>query len=114
MAKRIQVKRKYQTAWKDRPTRFDQIDDKVLAARWNALLPRALRGSLLFASLALALFAFNHLARPGQTLTNVINIAFQIASVFTACLLFLAGISLGWRRRFARAAVNRNPQSTEQ
>jgi len=69
--------------------RYRQADDQEITERWKALRPRLGRYFLIFSGVAVVLFGCNRVLHPSQVVTNVINVAFQIASAFSVCLMML-------------------------
>jgi hypothetical protein len=80
-----------------RVSRFEKLSDEEIAKRWREAIPRYLRWITLFGITSVGLFVFNHFAPQGQTVTNIINVAFQISTIFVVCFVMMLMMGLKYR-----------------
>ena len=92
-----------------RPSKFENLTDEVIAQRWLALKPKAIKGTALFLTVmvasALVLF-FGYPASFGRhphqvaflSLEYVLTMVFQISCVFSGCAAFITLMCLLYGR----------------
>jgi hypothetical protein len=68
-----------------RPSRFDNLSDADIQARWRALRPMSIKWLVICALAAPALFLAYHYWQPGPQMTYLFSLAFRIA-VGGACM----------------------------
>ena len=85
-----------------RPTPPSKLTDAEVAERWRVLTPNFFRYLILFVVASVGLFAYNRFAKPGQEVTNVINVAFQISCALSVYYVLLCGMAIYYGRQFRK------------
>lgn len=85
--------------------RLENTSPEEMARRWVEMRPRYLRFLACFLACAVILFLSNHVFHYSQGILNVINVAFQIACVFTALFTMLTAMSFIFGRTPAGQTV---------
>ena len=75
-------------------SRFDDLSDDAVIARWKAGIPFYARMTALGAVAAVGLWLLNHFAAPPQKIVDALQLAFYIAVLFVAMfgLLLITGL----------------------
>jgi len=81
-----------------RGTRFDNLSDEEIQARWRASKPMFIKWLIICALAAPCLFLVNHYGQFGQQMTNVLAIAFRIAIGGAGLFAFLTIMALVFSR----------------
>ncbi|MEI7767413.1 MAG: hypothetical protein WCJ97_08255 [Phycisphaerae bacterium] len=73
--------------------RYNKLTPDEVKARWQGLRPRYYRWLGLFGSAAALMFLLNHAVVMPQKVVDIINVAFQICSIFFVMFAVLIAMS---------------------
>jgi hypothetical protein len=76
-----------------RPSRFDNVSDAEIQARWRALQPMAIKWLIICVVAAPGLFLTYHYWQPGPQITYLFSLAFRIAIGGAGMFAFLTCLS---------------------
>jgi hypothetical protein len=80
------------------PSRFDNLSDAEIQARWRALRPMSLKWLIICSVAAPALFLAYRLWQPGPQMTFLFSLAFRIAVGGVGMFAFLTCLALYFSR----------------
>jgi hypothetical protein len=81
-----------------RRSRFDDLTDAEIQARWRALKPVFLKWLILCALAAPAMFVLHHYWQPGKPMADILSVAFRIAVGGVGLFAFLVCMALFFSR----------------
>jgi hypothetical protein len=86
-----------------RPSRFDNLSDQEIQARWRALRPMAIKWLIVCSIAAPILFLVYHYWQPGPQMTYLFSLAFRIAVGGAGMFAFLTCLALYFSRQQQRS-----------
>jgi hypothetical protein len=88
---------------RSRRSRFENISDEEIQARWRALRPMGIKWLVICAVAAPSLFALHHYWQPSKQVADILSVAFRIAVGGAGLFAFLVLMSIV----FARPKLNK-------
>jgi hypothetical protein len=86
-----------------RPSRFENLSDEEIQARWRSLRPMSIKWLIICAVVAPSLFLLYHFWQPGPQLTFLFSLAFRIAVGGIGMFAFLTCLAFYFSRSQRRA-----------
>jgi hypothetical protein len=81
-----------------RPTRFDNLSDEEIQARWRALRPMSIKWLIICALATPSVFLLYHFWQPGPQWAYIFSLAYRITVGGTGMFAFLACLAFYFSR----------------
>ncbi len=76
-----------------RSVSLQKLTTEEIQARWGKLLPKVLLWLAVSVVLTATVFFFNHYAKPAKNIRDIMEVAYQIGSIFVILFAFLTAMA---------------------